>query len=95
MSEEEEIQLLCKACSGGAEAKLQLVKEYLSLVVEIAAGCAAETGEPFPRIVQVGALAVIKAADEFDQSQQLAFVDYVKNEVNRAIGSYTLDRSRF
>lgn len=88
MLEEEEIQLLHRACSGDVEARLQLVKEHLNLVVELAAGCAAETGKPFSRIVQVGALAIIKAADEFDQSQQVAFVDYVKHEINRAIGNY-------
>ena len=88
MPEEEEMQLLYRACSGDAEAKLQLVKNHLNLVVEIAAGRAAETGDPFPRMVRLGASAVIKAVDEFDQSRQVAFVDYVKNEVSRAIGSY-------
>lgn len=88
MSEEEEIQLLHRACSGDVEAKLQLVKEHLNLVVEIATGCAAKTGKPFSPMVQVGALAIIKAADEFNGSQQVAFVEYVRHEVARAIGNY-------
>jgi len=88
MSEEEEIQLLHRACSGDVEARLQLVKEHLNLVVELAAGGAAKTGKPFSLMVQVGALAIIKAADEFDESQQVAFVEYVRHEITRAIGDY-------
>lgn len=88
MPEEDEIELLHRVCSGDAEAKLQLVKNHLSLVVELAAGCAAQTGKPFPQIVQAGALAVIRAADEFDQSQQVEFGDYVKREIARVIGNY-------
>ena len=88
MLEEEEIQLLHRACSGDVEARLQLVKEHLNLVVELAAVCAAKTGKPFPLMVQVGALAIIKAADEFNESQQVAFIEHVRYEVIRAIDNY-------
>jgi DNA-directed RNA polymerase sigma subunit (sigma70/sigma32) len=87
MPEEDEMELLHRACSGDAEAKLQLVKNHLNLVVELAAGCAAQTGKPFPQMVQAGALAVIRAAGEFDQSQQVGFGDYVKSEIARVIGN--------
>ena len=88
MLEEDDLKLLQRACSGDVGARLQLVKRHLSLVVELAACCSAETGKPFPQMVQAGALAVVKAADEFDQSQQVAFGDYVESEITRVIGNY-------
>ena len=88
MLEEDDLKLLQRACSGDVGARLQLVKRHLSLVVELAACCSAETGKPFLQMVQSGALAVVKAADEFDRSQKVAFDDYVKSEITRVIGNY-------
>ena len=85
MSEEEEMGLILRVASGDAEARLKLVKDHLSLVVEIAAMYASETGRPFPQMVQAGTLAVIKAADDFHSSQQLGFADYLRYEITRAM----------
>ena len=85
MSGEEEAELIFRVASGDVEAKLQLVKEHLDLVVEIAAMYASETGKPFPQMVQAGTLAVIKAADEFHSSRQFGFAGYVRDEIVRAM----------
>lgn len=85
MQEEEKTELLYKAASGDVEAKLQLVKEHLDLVVEVAAGYASETGRPFSQMVRAGTSAVIKAARTFHHPQQMGFADHVRQEVIRAI----------
>jgi len=85
MSEEEKTELLCRAVLGDVEAKLELVKEHLDLVVEVAAEYASETGRPFSQMVQAGTLGVIKAANTFHHPQQIEFVDHVRQEVIRAI----------
>jgi DNA-directed RNA polymerase specialized sigma subunit len=79
------MELICKTASGDVEAKLQLVKDNLDLVVEIAACYASEYRILFPDMVKVGTLAVIRAADNFYQSQQMSFDDYVRDEITRSI----------
>ena len=81
----EETDLLRKACLGDAEARLQLVKEYLNLVVEFAAVYSANTGIPFSQMVQTGTVAVVKAADDFLCSQHVEFGDHVKLHVVKAM----------
>ena len=81
----EETELLRRACLGDAEARLQLVKEYLNLVVEFAAIYSANTGIPFSQMVQAGTVAVVKAADDFRCSQHSEFGDYVKLHVTKAM----------
>jgi DNA-directed RNA polymerase sigma subunit (sigma70/sigma32) len=85
MLEEERTELLYRVASGDVEAKLQLVKEYLDLVVELAAGYASETGRPFSQMVKAGTLAVIKAANSFDYPQGIGFADHMRLQVIRAI----------
>lgn len=85
MPEEEETELIHRAASGDVEAKLQLVKDHLDLVVVLAAEHASETGKPFSQAVQAGASAVIKAADDFHRSQQIGFIDYLRLEAVRAM----------
>lgn len=85
MQGKEEIELLRRACLGDAEARLQLVKEYLNLVVELAAGCASKTGRPFSQMVKTGTTAVIKAADDFHCSQESEFSDHVILRVTKAM----------
>ena len=80
-----EKKLISRAAAGDIEAKLQLVKDYLDLVVEFAAGYSSETGKPFSQMVQVGASAVIKAADNFHRSQQVKFADHLRLELTRAM----------
>ena len=85
MQVKEETELLRQACLGDAKARLQLVKDYLDLVVELAAGYSAETGMPFPEMVQVGTAAVMKAADDFHSSQEIEFSDHLAFHITRAI----------
>lgn len=81
-----ERELISRAAAGDVEAKLQLVKTHLDLVVEFAAGYSSETGKPFSQMVQVGASTVIKAADNFHRSQQDEFADHLRLELTRAMG---------
>ena len=83
--EEETAEMLRKACLGDVEAKLQLVKGRLSLVVELATGYASSTGRPFPLMVKAGTMAVIRATDDFHCSHQVAFDDHVRTHVTRAM----------
>ncbi len=85
MQGKEETELLRRVCLGDAEARLQLVKAYLNLVVELAAGCASKTGIPFSQMVKVGTTAVIKAADDFQCSQEIEFSDHMILHVTRAM----------
>ena len=85
MQRNEEMELLRKVCLGDAEARLQLVKLYLNLVVELAAGYAAKTSTPFSQMVKAGTRAVIKAADDFQCSQEIEFSDHVIIHVTRAM----------
>lgn len=85
MQVKEETELLRQACLGDAKARLQLVKDHLDLVVELAAGYAAETGMPFPEMVQAGTTAVMKAADDFHCSQEIEFSDHLALHITRAI----------
>ena len=78
-------ELVYRAASGDVEAKLELVKDHLDLVVGLAAGYAIEAGKPFSQMVQAGTLAVIKAADEFYHSQQMGFDHHVRYEIMRAM----------
>ena len=86
-----ELELLQKVCLGNAEARLQLVKSYLNLVVEIAAAYAAKTGKPFSQFVKVGAMAITRAANDFQCSQRIGFDEYVKLHIIKAMeeNSYT------
>ena len=85
MQVKEETELVRRACLGDAKARLQLVKDHLDLVVELAAGYAAETGNAFPQMVQAGTMAVIKAADDFHCSQEAEFSDHLMLHITRAI----------
>ena len=81
----EETELIFRASAGDIEAKLQLVKMHLDLVVQIAAAYTSQTGRPFSQMVQAGASAVIRAADGFHESQQIGFVEYLRYEIAKAM----------
>lgn len=83
----EDAKPLHKACLGNAEARLQLVKSYLNLVVELAAEYARQTEKPFPQMVKAGTLAVVRAADNFHCHEQVEFHEHVKFHVSRAMES--------
>jgi DNA-directed RNA polymerase specialized sigma subunit len=82
-------ELLSRACLGDTEARLLLVKEYLDLVVQVAAVYASRTGRPFSQMVQVGTIAVIRAVEDFHCSQQMSLDDHVKFHVVKAMEEIT------
>lgn len=85
MREVDETELIFRVSAGDIEAKLQLVKMHLDLVIETAAAYTSQTGRPFSQMIQAGASAVIRAADGFHASQQIAFVDYLRYEIAKAM----------
>ena len=85
ITETENIDLIIKAASGDREARLELVKDNLELVIEIAANHASLAGGSFAQGIQAGALAVIKAAGEFHECQGGCFADHVRQEVTKAV----------
>jgi DNA-directed RNA polymerase specialized sigma subunit len=85
MSDIEDQELLCRAASGHVEAKLQLVKKYLDLVIELAASHTLGTERQFPKMVRVGVSALIEAANSFQNSYQIGFANHVRYEVDKAM----------
>jgi DNA-directed RNA polymerase sigma subunit (sigma70/sigma32) len=81
----DETELIFRASAGDIEAKLQLVKMHLDLVVEMAAAYTSQTGRSFSQMIQAGASAVIRAADEFQGSQQIAFVEHLRYEIAKTM----------
>jgi DNA-directed RNA polymerase sigma subunit (sigma70/sigma32) len=81
----DETELIFRVSAGDIEAKLQLVKMHLDLVVEIAAAYTSQTGRPFSQMIQAGTSAVIRAADEFHGSQQIGFVEHLRYEIAKAM----------
>lgn len=81
----EEAELIGRAAAGEIEAKLELVRQHLDLVVEIAVAYASQTGRPFSQLIQAGASAVIRAADEaadeIDWSQESGFVEFLRRRL--------------
>lgn len=78
-------EIIYKAAKGDVEAKLKLVKNHLDLVVEIAAEYSAKTGRSFFQMIQIGTLAVIRAAEKYHNAYQISFVDRVREEIIKAI----------
>ena len=86
MSQEDKgAEVLRRASLGDVEARLQLVKQHLNLVAELAAGYALRTGYPFSLMVRAGTVAIIKAANDFHCYRHVAFDDHVKSYVIRAM----------
>lgn len=90
MSDIEDRELLCRAASGDVEAKLQLVKKYLGLVIELAASHTLGTERQFPEMVRVGISALIEAANGFHHSHQTEFADHVRYEIEKAMARNVL-----
>ncbi len=78
-SEEEE--KICRIATGDVIVKLNMVKTCMNLVVKLANWYSQENEVPFSRMVQVGIMAIIKAAENFDVSEQTNFIDYASQVI--------------
>ena len=78
-------ELVFKAVTGDVMARLELAKANLDLVSELAAHYAAETEIPFSQMARAGTLALVKAVNSFDESQDIEFADYARQEIVRVM----------
>lgn len=78
-SEEEE--KICRIAKGDVLAKLNMVKTCMDLVVKLANWYSIENYVEFAQMVQVGIMAIIKAAESFNSSGQTNFIDYASQIV--------------
>lgn len=83
-------KVLCRACLNSTEAKLQFVKAYLSLVVEIATIYASKNEKAFSQMVKIGTLAILRAADNFPNSQAVEFDEYARLCICKAMEEHYL-----
>lgn len=81
----EEEKLICSSISGDVLAKVELVKSCIDIVLRSARWYSMETGKPISQNIQTGILAVVKAAETFHHSQHIKFIDYVSQEVIKAM----------
>lgn len=78
-SEEEE--KICKIAEGDVLAKLNMVKTCMDLVIKLANWYSLENGIEFTKMIQVGVMAIIRAAETFDLSKQTNFIDYASQMI--------------
>lgn len=78
-SEEEE--KICKIVADDVIAKLNIVKTCMNLAVKLASWYSQENGVQFSQMVRVGIMAIIKAAENFNTSEQINFIDYASQMI--------------
>jgi DNA-directed RNA polymerase specialized sigma subunit len=83
----EQEEAICKVVPKDAIARLELVKTCMELVVKFANWYASESGKPFNQLVQAGVLAVVRSAENFSNSKESSFNDYISQEIMRAMSS--------
>lgn len=83
----EEEEPISKLASGDIIAKLELVKNCMDLVVKLANWFSSENELPFQQVLQAGVSAVIRAAESFDSSKKMSFIDYASQEIVKAMMS--------
>ncbi len=83
--------------SNDNKAKMQLktliLHYYLSLVKKIAHGLARRQSDPIEDILQVGCLGLIKAIDQFDETQGASFKTYATYRITGEIRHYLRDKA--
>ncbi len=77
----EEEEKICRITTGDVIAKLNMVKTCMNLVVKLANWYAIENGVQFQRMVKVGIMAIIKAAETFNSPEQTNFIDYASQMI--------------
>ena len=81
----EQEEKICSRVSGDVILKLELVKNCVEMIVKLAKWYSLENGVPLSQLIQIGVLAVVRAAENFCNSEDISFVDYLCNEVMRAM----------
>lgn len=81
----EEEEAIHRIAEGDTVAKLKLVKACMDLVVKLANWYALENQKQFSQMVQIGILEVVRAAERFDASQPIEFIDYAAQEIIKAM----------
>jgi DNA-directed RNA polymerase specialized sigma subunit len=81
----EQEEAICRTVSDDVVARLELVKTCMDLVVKLANWYALESGMPFSRLVQVGVIAVVRSAERYCDSEKTSFVDYLSQELMKAM----------
>lgn len=77
----EDEEKICKIATGDVLAKLNMVKTCMNLVVKLANWYSLENSVEFTQMIQVGIMAVIKAAETFNSSEQINFIDYASQTI--------------
>jgi len=85
----EQEERICSRISGDTVVKLDLVKTCIELIIKLARWYSVENSVPFPQLVQIGILAIVKAAEDFCSSDDVGFIDYLCGEVMRAMIKYS------
>lgn len=93
LSKEEEVRLAEAAKSGDVEAKNELVKHNLRLVVSLAKRYM-NRGLAFQDLIQEGNIGLITAVDKFDVSKGFKFSTYATYWIKQSISRAIMDKSR-
>jgi len=89
----EQEEKICSRASGDVMMKLELVKICIDMIVKLASWYSLENGTPFSQLIQIGIFAVAKASENYCNSENISFVDYLCNEVMRAMIEYSESHS--
>ena len=90
---DEEIELARLIARGDNEAKKELIKANLRLVISIAKKYV-NRGLPFQDLIQEGNLGLIRAAEKFDHTKGFKFSTYATWWIRQAISRGLADKSR-
>ena len=93
LSKEEEVRLAEAAKNGDVEAKNELVKHNLRLVVSLAKRYM-NRGLAFQDLIQEGNIGLITAVDKFDASKGFKFSTYATYWIKQSISRAIMDKSR-
>lgn len=93
LSKEEEVRLAEAAKNGDVEAKNELVKHNLRLVVSLAKRYM-NRGLAFQDLIQEGNIGLITAVDKFDVSKGFKFSTYATYWIKQSISRAIMDKSR-
>ena len=68
--------------------KLRLVKSHTDLVISFASQYAEETGKPFPQMLKIGLVTLIKSAKKSCVDAQVDYDGYLMGEIDSAMSDF-------